>query len=321
MRKPIFVLTAFLLIAAVTIPTYANISAISWIGTANNGSADMYYNQTANATPVYAYKEGTQAVAAITVGDNVQMTNVSVTPHQTVSVSINVTRVYVSFDWGLKVNSTQASPASPVSLSPLGEYTFYINFTVPSVAVVSNLYVHSYTVYANYEYYNVSNHYQTITGTFSYFRQNFVVYSADQAAAVDLSRTISIFLETEPKSSLQSAQAQILYDMAANETANANRYYLAGNFTLAKESYTTALNNYNSALSDEESYQMMNQSLTTTKIQAETAAINAWASFLNGFSTLWVLLGIGWVLIGIGYIIKVIRVRRPETPAPPAAST
>jgi hypothetical protein len=318
MRKPIFVLIAFLLVAAAMMPTYAKdgIPNVSWLGTANNGPRiDPYYGST---TPVYAYKEGTVAVAAVVVNDSAQMINVTST--HLVGVSINVTRVYVSLDWGLTVNSTQVSPSSPVSLSPSQERTFFINFTVPSTATVSNLYIHSYTVYANYEYYNVTLHAQTLTGTFSYFGQNFVVYSTDQAAAVDLNRTISSFLSTEPKSSLQSAEAQILYDIAANETANANRYYLNGNFTLAKETYSTALTNYNSALSDEESYQMMNQSLTTSKIQAETAAINAWASFLNGFSTLWVLLGIGWVLIGIGYIIKVIRVRRPETPAPPAAS-
>jgi hypothetical protein len=316
MRKPIFVLLAFLLVAATLMPVYANIPTVLWLGTANNGQIDPYYSQT---TPVNAYKQGTTAVAAVTVEDSVQMINVSSTPHTLVSVSINVTRVYVTFDWGLTVNSTQASLASPVSLSPLGERTFFINFTVPSVATVSNLYIHSYTVYANYEYYNVSKPSQTLTGTFSYPSQNFVVYSADQAAAVDLSRTISVFLDAEPFQSLQSDQAKILYDMAMNETANGNRYYLEGNFTLAKESYSTALNNLDSASSDEQSYQMSLQDLQTANMSARNAYLNAWASFLNGFSTLWVLLGIGWVLISIGYIIKVIRTRRPEAPAPAAA--
>ena len=312
MRKPIFAIIAFLLVAAALVPVYADIPSVSWLGTVNNGMPDAYYNQT---LPVNAYKEGTKAVAAITVLNAVTWYNA--TSKQTFDISINVTSVYVWFDWGSKYTSTQVSSTSPFSLNYSREETFFINFTVPSAATVSNLYIHSYTVYATYIGYHGGV--QVASGSFSYFRQDFVVYSTDQAAAVDLAQTISNFLSVEPKSSLRSDQAQILYDMAANETANAERYYMEGNFTLAKQSYTTALNNYNSALSDEESYQMMNQSLQTEQIQAAIAQMNAFASFLNGFSTLWVLLGIGWVLLGIGYIIKWIRTRRPEAPVPAAA--
>ena len=310
MRKPIFVLLAFILVSAILMPVYADIPTIAWLGTSNNGQVDRYYGPT---KLVNAYKEGTTAIAAVTFNDSVQM--VDITSHKIVSVSINVTRVYISFGWGLTVNSTQASSTSPVSLSPSEEYTFFINFTVPSAAKVSNLYVYSYTVYATYEYYNVTYHPQTLSGTFSYSRQNFVVYSTDQAAAVDLNKTISSFLSAEPPQALQCDQAKILYDMAANETANGDRYYLEGDFTLANQSYSTALNHLNSALSDEQSYQTTLQGLQTGNTSARNAYFNAWASFLNGFSTLWVLLGIGWVLISIGYIIKVMRTRRPEAPS------
>ena len=302
MRKPIIVLTAFLLVAAAMVPVYADIPTIAWLGAANNGVKDPYYNM-----DVYAYKEGTIATLAVTVMNSTGPPGVK---------GFNVTDVYVSFDWGATYYSTQVGPKNQVSLTPTqSERTFFINFTVPSTANVSNLYPHSYTIYATYQYENSSNVW--VTGTpYTYFGHDFVIYSTDQAAARSLLNIIDAFNTSGV--AYESAQAQFLVDMAKNETITGTIYYQEGNFTLAKQSYTAALTDYNNAYSEEQSYQMMQQNLQTEQTQATIAQDNAFASFLNGFSTLWVLLGIGWVLLGIGYIIKWIRTRRPE-PAPAAA--
>ena len=299
MRKPIFFVIAFLLVAAALVPAalvpvYADIPARTWLGTVNNGTVDPYYDQ---SVPVYAYEGGTHAVLAVTVS-NTNATSVK---------GFNVTSIYVSFDWGSTYTSTQVSTTSPVSL-PFGQSrVFFINFTVPNATTVSNLYRHSYTIYATYKLENSTS--GLLSGTYSSFYDDFVVYSTDQAAAVDLLKIITNF----PTPTWESAQAQILVNMADNETSSGKAYYAEGNFTLAKQSFSTALSDLNLALSDEQSYQSMQQDLQTEQTQATIAQMNAFASFLNGLQTLWVLLGIGWVLLGIGYIIKCIRPRRPET--------
>jgi len=303
MRKPILVLIAFVLLAAALVPVHGDIPARTWLGTVNNGTVDPYYDQ---GIGVYAYQEGAHAVLAVTV-ENTNSTSVK---------GFNVTSVYVSFDWGTTYTSTQVSTTSPISLPYLEERVFFINFTVPSAATVSNLYRHSYTIYSTYKYEDASN--KTFSGTYSstpYY--DFVVYSSDQAAARALRNTYETLVDNEPTAT--SAQALILSNMAANETANGDMYYAQGNFTLAKEAYSAAVNDLNTAFSDQQSYLSMQQNLQIQQIQATINQDNAFASFLNGFSTLWVLLGIGWVLLGIGYIIKWIRTRRPEASTPAAA--
>jgi tetratricopeptide (TPR) repeat protein len=160
---------------------------------------------------------------------------------------------------------------------------------------------------------NPANTSQILSGKYSSsVYDDFVVYSSDQAAAMDLLRIINSF----PAPTWQSAQAAILANMAENETGSGSAYYSEGNFTRAEQCYSTALSDLNTALSDEQSYQTTLQDLHAGNMSARNAYVNAWASFFNGFSTLWVLLGIGWVLISIGYIIKVMRTRRPEAPPP-----
>jgi hypothetical protein len=299
MRKLIFIIIAFLLVAAVLIPAYADIGTPQWIGPTYKGT-DTYYGD-GNVT---AYEEGATAVLAVPVSES------------NVTTGFNVTNVYVSFDWGSTYYSTQVSAASPFSLKYEQSQVFFINFTVPQTTTASNLYRHSYTIYATYKMKNAANASQILSSKYSSsLYDDFVIYSTDQASAMDLLRIINSFRAP----AWESAQARILSYMAMNETSSGERYYAEGNFTLAKESYSTALSDLNTALSDEQSYQSMLQDLQAGNMSARNAYLNAWASFLNGFSTLWVLLGIGWVLISIGYIVKVMRTRRPEAPAPAPA--
>jgi hypothetical protein len=298
MRKPIIVIIAFLLVAAVMIPTHADITGHTWLGTVNNGSIDPYYDQ---STHVYAYKEGAPAVVAITVTNN----NAT-----SAGKGFNVTSVYVSFDWGTTYTSSQVSTTNPIPL-PYGQSrVFFVSFTVPNVTTtVSNQYQHSYTIYATYKWGNAT---VTVSGTYMSIPYNdFVVYSEDQADAADLVKIIDNF----PSLTWQSAKAKILSNMADNETATGDFYYAEGDFANAKRSYSAALGDLNSAMSAEQDYLSIYEDLQIGEFQAEINGMNAWASFLNGFSTLWVLIGIGWVLLGIGYIIKWLRTKKPETPA------
>jgi hypothetical protein len=108
-----------------------------------------------------------------------------------------------------------------------------------------------------------------------------------------------------------SAQAQILWNQATNETATAYRDYTEGNFAAAEQGFSNALNDKNQAFAAEQSYLTSLQSLQTQQTQAGINYLNALTSFFNGLSTMWVLFGIGWVLLSIGYIVKWLH-KRPE---------
>jgi hypothetical protein len=307
MKKSVVIaIMVFALLALISIPTYANITNRAWLGTTYTGIDNYYGDGT-----VYAYREGSTAVLAVTV----QNPNASAPGR----LGINITSVYVTFDWGATYTSSQMSTTSPIVLQPQESRVFTLNFTVPSVTTATNLYRHSYTIYAQYWVKNASGT-NWLQGKWTLFPKDpttsnpdFVVYSNDQADAMNLRTIVAEF----PSISYQSAQAKILYNQALNETYTANMYYAAGNFGAAKTSYNNALSDLNLALSDEQSYQTMLQNLQTSLTQAQINSLNAMTSFFNGLSTMWVLFGIGWVLLSIGYIVKWLR-KRPE-PQPATA--
>jgi hypothetical protein len=297
MKKPILAIAVFLTLAMTLIPTRADIpsSGLTWLGTTYSG-IDPYYDQ---SVTVYAYRTGTTAVLAVAV------TNAS----STIGASnvINVTYVGITFDWGQTFNSTQVSESKPLPVSGAVRVIF-VNFTVPDTTVASNLYRHYYTVTVDYTSASKTNSSQILRGSFSRSAQDFVVYSDDQADAMNLADIIS----TLPRpSKWNSSQAQLLANQASNETATALLYYREGDFSAAKTSYSNALSDLNQAWSNEQSYLTTLEDLQTQVTQAQISKINATTSFLNGLSTMWILLGIGWVLLSIGYIIKWLR-RRPE---------
>lgn len=296
MRKSVVAITALALLALITIPAFAEITGHTWLGTAFSGHDD-YYNANVNA-----YRTGSTAILTVTVQNN-----------RPAGSNISVSRVYVAFDWGQTYNATQMGGTNATLITNGATRVFSINFTVPSTSVASNLYRHSYTIFADYSYKNPSNTSQTISTRYqSNLFEDFAVYSSDQADAMNLADIIDTF---PMPSSWQSAQAQILANQARNETATAQRYYEQGNFALAKQRFNAALSDLNQAWSAEQSYLTMLQDLQIQRTQAEIRSLDAMTSFFNGLSTMWVLFGIGWVLLGIGYIIKYLRAKRAEAPA------
>ncbi|MEM2102639.1 MAG: hypothetical protein QXM22_03915 [Candidatus Bathyarchaeia archaeon] len=300
MKKSILAVIALLLVAATAtvIPAHAEITGYTWLGATY--TYDDYYNQW-----IYGYKEGTTAVLAVWVRNNYTGPNAR---------QINVTKVYVSFDWGEKYEAAQISSTNPfgVIIQAGAQRVLYVNFTVPSVAVASNMYTHAYTIYSDYKVKNA-------TGTNWFSRtyesaiyQDFVVFSGDQATALDLWRIIDDY---PSPSYWQSTGARILANKAENETDAGWRYYEVGDFTRARQRFAMALDYLNQAWDQEEAYLTIWETLEIEEMRARIRSYDAMSSFLNGLSTMWVLLGIGWVLLGIGYIIKYLRAKRPEAAA------
>jgi hypothetical protein len=270
-----------------------------WIGTTYYGY-DPYYNAT-----VYAYEEGTTAVLAVWVTDT----------NTTAIYGINITRVYVSFDWGQTFNSTQVSLTNPILLKTSdAARVFFIEFDVPSTAIVSNLYRHSYTIGAEYQYANLTDptHWPAIKGKFPPVAYpDFAIYSAAQAEVMDLSRKVNGYLGMTPAPTWNSSSAKTLWNKAKRESVNAAEYYREGQFDQARDSYDSALSYINDAFDTEDAFNSLWDDLNVQHMQADIRGMDALTSFFNGLSTMWVLFGIGWVLLGIGYIVKWLR-KRPE---------
>lgn len=285
MKKPLFAIVVALTILVLA-PAHAAVTRSDppWLGTTFRGVDDYY------GVYVYAYTEGDNAVLSIKVRNDK-------------AFSVNVTSVYVTFDWGLNYTSTQVNATNPLTLKSLETRAFFIEFEVPDTSVASNLYTHSYTVVARYSYPNATDPTKKISEYYELFAEDFVVYSADQADAVDLARVITGYIPTSP-SSWQSAAAKIFWNKAWKEINTAKEYYRQGDFFSAKQHYTNALNYVDQGWAAEETYQTTQQELQIQMTQAQIRSLDAMANFFNGLSMMWMLFGVGIILFGIGYIVK-----------------
>lgn len=302
MKKPLFVAIVFLLALATLIPVYADITDWTWLGTTYTGW-DEYYGDDVNA-----YESGSTAVLAVTVA-NFEGYNITVT-----SVSVNM-------DWDDTYESTQVSATNPEILDHGDVRVFFIDFKVPDATVVSNLYTHSYTIVASYFFYpNASDPSLTKTDEYIEFGEDFVVYSADQADAVDLMRILDRF-EPPPPRGWSSVRAQILWNRAMNETSNGEEYYRQGEFYKAKQHFSTALDHINEAWDAEEAYLTIMEELQIRQIEADIRSLDSMSNFFNGLSTMWILFGIGGILFGIGYIVKwTVHARKHSKPPEASAA-
>ena len=302
MKKPLFVAIVFLLALATLIPVYADIprDGWTWLGTTYTGP-DEYYSPSAPRPDINAYESGATAVLAVTV-ENDEGRN------------ITVTSVYVNMDWDNTYKSAQVSTTNTEILEDDAVRVFFIDFKVPNTTIASNLFVHSYKMVVEYFYYpNASDLTVTKKDKYTAFSNDFVVYTADQADAMDLMRIIGEF--SYPPPDWESVRAKILWNRAVNETCNGEEYYRQGEFQKAKQHLSAALDHINQAWDAEEAYLTIEEELITRRTEAEIRNLDSMANFFNGLSTLWTLFGIGWILLGIGYIIKwSVHARRSKPP-------
>jgi hypothetical protein len=299
MKKLLFTAIVCLLLVVALAPVYAEITKKEWLGTTYKGDDD-YYDMEVNA-----YETLTTAVLAVTVKNDKTFT-------------INITKVYVTFDWRLNYTSVQVNATNPETLEKNEVRVFFINFQVPNISVASNLYTHSYTIVTEYFYPNATNPSQKLTGSYEFFDDDFAVYSADQADAVDLKRIIGTFSPPSTPPGWQSAKARILWNKALKEKSSGIEYYRQGEFTRAEQSFSTTLDYIDDAWDAEEAYLTAKEELDFQKLEAEVRNLDAMSSLFNGLSIMWTYFGIGGILFGIGYIVKwLAHMRRP--PKPPEA--
>lgn len=296
MRKSLFWIPILLVLAlaSLTVQVQADSTpgvSYSWIGFTFQGT-DSYYNPTRT---IVAYKEGTKAILTVNIYNNY-----TTTPGK----FINVSAVNVSFDWSaVPYSAPGLSASTPLEIPSLETRTVAFNFTIPSVSVATNLYLHSYTIRVEHTSDKPPATYTT--ETVPLFRSDFAVYSTVQADAIELSKVINSI----KKPTFISTRANLLWLKSDNVTATAWRYYDRGDFPTAKENFQTALNYRSLAYSAEETYGVAREELD---IKVSESLIN----LNNSAGTLMVLFGSALVLFAIGYIIKGFAALRKPT-APP----
>jgi len=284
MKKAILLAAAVsMIVLSALVPAYANITGTKWLGTTYSGHDD-YYDANVNA-----YLTGDTAVLAVTV-------------RNAEGFDINITNVHVNFDWEANYTSIQVNATNPELMANNEVRMFFINFQVPDTSTASNLYMHAYNVVAEFSYPNATMVNQTLTGYYSDFGDDFVVYSTSQANSRNLLRIIDGF--AVPTGGWRSAKAKVLWQKAQNETSSGQEYYRQGDFQTAEQRFNTALTFINQAWDAEQAYLTVYEELDIQELQASINSMQSMASFFNGLSVMWALFGVAGILFGIGYIVK-----------------
>jgi len=274
----------------------------NWIGYVFRGT-DTFYGE-----DVVAFEEGSTALLAVTVTNNL-------------TTQMNVSAVGISLDWpGSGGNSTLASRTNPVEMQSDEIRAFTINFTVPSTAVVSNLFLHEYKIHV--EHVNATDGTGVVVNTTTIYRYQlsgtkyfFAVYSSDQADAQELSQRL---VGTPNATFFSSSRAKSFVYKAENASRVGTENYRRGNFAGAKAHYNASLTLYNSAYAAEETYSvaledidLSNRTLTVNRtrveiqlLEAQIKNIESWASMVFSTGITLTLFGVAVMLFGIGYIIK-----------------
>lgn len=263
---------------------------------------------------------------------------------------LNVSKVVISFDWGgASSNKTLDLSASPVQIGWNEIYTFTVSFVANATEAISSAWQHTYTVYV--EHVNATGGSVTppLSRDWDFFgganKWKFIVYSTDQADALDLQTKYNSYVSSYPLSYFTDTDARQLAGQAQIEGAMASSDYAdRQDYASAKSRYQTALNLYSQALTAEKNYQatLQNATLNTTLTANEAALINAKANQTRANATLveanaavitanatkiqaeaaltkaygfyFIGLGfaLGWSFIGIGVIIYALR--KPKSP-------
>jgi hypothetical protein len=280
-RLGLFAVPLLLLGFAAPLAHAQDITGFNWIGTSRTGSDPFY------GTSIVGYQAGNTATLAINFG---------VLPGDS---QVNVTKVTVYFDWG--TNYTSASGGVPVIINPGVLRTFTITIPVPQISTATNTVTHTYTIFVEYKIPpSPLIRARTVSGS------NFVVYSGDQAAAMNYMQRLG-----GPTSSsgyslpvFRTSQASALQAQATAEANLGQSLYSSGDFPNARLHLANANNLLGNATSIE---------------QSRSSALD-FSGIVSGWGGL--LLGIGATIIGISGLLYVAQRRRQTrsvpTPATPA---
>jgi tetratricopeptide (TPR) repeat protein len=236
---------------------------------------------------------------------------------------MNVSKVIIAFDWGQ--NKTLDLSANPKQIEHGQKGFFTVSFIADATEAISSEYAHEYVVYV--EYVNATG---AVVGTLSknwnaFGPWKFVVFSTDQADALDLSEEYDFYYSAYPSYYFTSVNASQLRGQAVIEASLGDMYYARGEYALAKTQYQMALNLFSQALAAEKEWATRvaeanlnatltgaaaNMTIANARLREADAAMKEADAILNQ-SYAWILFGLGFVFMGIATIIY--AAKKPKT--------
>jgi len=276
-------LMAFTLFAP-AIPAHASILSHNWVDTLLKNETDSFLGSVSAG-----YQTGSTA-------------NLKINVYNHLTAKMNISAVYVSFDWGINYSSTEANLTQTLiyRLSPGMSHVFTITFTVPDTTVASNLMTHSYVIYVD----DVNVVGTKLHSNSPSYGSSFAVLSGNQATCIETKREISKY---SGYGVFMTAEAKQLSLMASGAKTLADNAYQKGNFGDAATNYQDSLSLYQDALGNETSIISGFETSLKGMIDFSSGAIN-----MMGLG--YVIFGLGWVFIGIGVIIY--SIRKPKSTSP-----
>lgn len=229
---------------------------------------------------------------------------------------LNVSKVIIAFDWG--ENKTLDLSANPKQIESGKTELFMVSFTADATEAVSSDWAHEYTIHV--EHVNATTGPTKIVGTWSrpwswswpYYR--FVVFSTDQADALDLSDEYDSYSSSFPAWTFTNTNASQLAGRANIEASLGETHYTRGEYDSAKTRYETALNLYSQALAAENQWRTKVEEaelkIDLTESEANMATANSMlrqADAAVNQSYALMLFGLGFVFMGVAAIIYAIR--------------
>jgi len=260
-----------------------------WVSPAYTGP-DEFFDE-----DVVAYKTGTTALLTVSI-------------RNTLDERMARTIVLVQMDWA----ATNASSGTTVDIPPNGMHLFQVSIPVPDTTIATNLALHSYIVFMDYNVGTVVHSDIIIDSTEPRYLP-FAVYSADQLDYQNLSREYdtlwTAYTELPPQVILSqeisiTSKAKDLFIKAAVEAALGDQSYRLGSFSDAKTHYDTALSYTRDAItSDIEKAGVFEDALIDL--------VDAGKSCLSMLGIAFTIFGVGFLLMGIGVLIYLIRRSKP----------
>jgi hypothetical protein len=295
-------LLATLVLASTLKPAKASIDAFVWEpGSYVYRGYDGYYG-----TSIVAYVDGAMVHVTIPVYDDLY-------PGYGYSDNINVTDVYIVFDWGL---NQSCDTDLPVRIDYGEAGYFEVSFEADEDDA-SSAWAHTYTAYAmlNYTYFG-TDYTEIWTRSYDY---RFVVWSQDQKDALDLSKVYDAYSYYYPPGYFSTIEGSMNAVDAIVEASLGDYYWSIGDFATAKVHYENAVDLYEDAFASEEGKGMdmedaeldaLQKGTNATLKEADAAMLEAQGVMNQSYG--YILLGLGFLLIGVGAILY--GAKKPKPP-------
>ncbi len=309
----LFFLSATLISISMVAPAMAEIQRFTWLPPYVEKGWSNYYG-----AYVVVYRHGSTVELIVPVNNNVY------------SNGLNVSKVIVGFDWGQNKTLDLSGNIRQVEFGRTEIFT--VSFTASAVEAVSSEWAHTYIIHV--EHVNATTEPNMIVGTWSVdwndfpsLDYKFVVFSADQADALDLSDEYDSYTSAYPLSYFNSVNGSQLRGQAVIEAYLGDIYYSRGEYASARMQYQSALDLYSQALTAEMNWATkiaeaeLDVILTQAAVNmtyADAALTTAEAALMKANAVVnqsyaWILFAFGFVIFGLaGLVYAARKPRKPE---------